>query len=370
MKGSTLYALMLVTLIGCFSTGSLPVRAAPQAANTNALAAASCSFTVWAPGNNYPLGTVVKYNANGNFYKLVNVGTNGSDGTDPTISTWYWQPTQCDATPPSTCSYTVWSAGVNYPLGTIVKYNANGNFYKLVNVGTNGSDGTDPTISTWYWQPTQCSGGGGSPGGGSFVVSEALFNQMFPNRNAFYTYSGLVSALSAFPAFATESDPNVARQEAAAFLANASHETSGLVYIREVNQANWNSYCQPVGSCGSYQYYGRGPLQLSWNYNYSSAGLALGIDLLHNPDLVATDASVAWKTALWYWMTQSGQTALTPHQAISGGQGFGATIRAINGGIECNATGVGHDEMQDRVNLYIRYTGLLGVSTGNGAIGC
>ena len=270
----------------------------------------------------------------------------------------------------ATCNAVTWSAGINYTLGTVVRYAPNGNYYKLVNAGTNGSDGTDPTISTWYWQPTQCDNSGGGSSGGSFVVSEALFNQMFPSRNSFYTYAGLVSALSAYPQFATESNASVARQEAAAFLANVSHETSGLVYIREVNQANWNSYCQPVGSCGNLQYYGRGPLQLSWNYNYSAAGNALGLDLLHNPDLVATNSAVAWKTALWFWMTQSGQTALTPHQAISGGQGFGATIRAINGGIECNAIGVGHDEMQDRVNIYTNFTRLLGVSTGSGALGC
>ncbi|MFE9609848.1 chitinase, partial [Streptomyces sp. NPDC006012] len=32
-----------------------------------------------------------------------------------------------------------------------------------------------------------------------FVVSEAQFNQMFPSRNAFYTYGGLTAALSAYP---------------------------------------------------------------------------------------------------------------------------------------------------------------------------
>ncbi|GGJ30067.1 hypothetical protein GCM10010121_046780 [Streptomyces brasiliensis] len=31
-----------------------------------------------------------------------------------------------------------------------------------------------------------------------FVVTESQFNQMFPNRNSFYTYSGLTAALSAY----------------------------------------------------------------------------------------------------------------------------------------------------------------------------
>ncbi|MGV9241688.1 chitinase, partial [Streptomyces nigra] len=40
-------------------------------------------------------------------------------------------------------------------------------------------------------QPAQSASAAG------FVVSEAQFNQMFPGRNSFYTYSGLVAALSA-----------------------------------------------------------------------------------------------------------------------------------------------------------------------------
>ncbi|MET7431696.1 glycoside hydrolase family 19 protein, partial [Streptomyces flaveolus] len=55
-----------------------------------------------------------------------------------------------------------------------------------------------------------------------FVVSEAQFNQMFPNRNSFYTYSGLTAALGAYPAFANTGSDTVKKQEAAAFLANVS----------------------------------------------------------------------------------------------------------------------------------------------------
>ncbi|KVA13797.1 chitinase [Burkholderia ubonensis] len=266
------------------------------------------------------------------------------------------------------CQYTAWTRGVNYPLGAIVLYQANGRFYKVVNVGSNGSDGTDPTISSWYWAPTTCDAGSPPPsGGGSFVVGRATFDQMFPTRNAFYTYDGLIAALKKYPEFATEPDQAVARQEAAAFLANVSHETSGLVYIREVNQANWDKYCS-IGNCGGKLYYGRGPMQLSWDYNYKTAGIALGLDLLGNPDWVATNAAIAWETALWFWMTQSGAGRMTPHQAMSTGQGFGETIRSINGALECN--GGNAAERQDRIDTYKRFTGLLGTSVGGGNIGC
>jgi predicted chitinase len=256
------------------------------------------------------------------------------------------------------CNAVTWTRGVNYGLGTVVLFPPNGQYYKVVNVGSNGSDATDPTISTWYWQPTACGGGGG------FVVSEVLFNQMFPSRIAFYNYQGLVAALGAYPAFATSGNDTVKRQEAAAFLANIDHESGGLRYVREINTANWNSYCSS-GNCGGRQYYGRGPTQLSWDYNYRAAGDALGIDLLGNPDLVATDSAIAWKTAIWFWMTQRSAAPRTPHDAMVQGAGFGETIRAINGGIECNASGLGNQQMRARVDKYLEFTRLLGVPAGN-----
>jgi predicted chitinase len=206
---------------------------------------------------------------------------------------------------------------------------------------------------------------GSNPSG--FVVTEAQFNQMFPSRNGFYTYSGLVAALSAYPAFATTGSDTVKRQEAAAFLANVNHETGGLVYIVEQNTANYSHYCdwsQSYGCpAGQSAYYGRGPIQLSWNFNYKAAGDALGIDLLGNPWLVQNDAAVAWKTGLWFWMTSTGAGSMTPHNAMVNGAGFGETIRAINGSIECN--GGNPAQVQSRVDAYNRFTLALGVPAGN-----
>ncbi|MEE1753480.1 glycoside hydrolase family 19 protein, partial [Streptomyces sp. SP18CS02] len=90
------------------------------------------------------------------------------------------------------------------------------------------------------WSDQGTCGGGTGPGPSpDFVVSEAQFNQMFPNRNAFYTYSGLTAALSAYPGFAKTGSDTVKKQEAAAFLANVNHETGGLVHIVEQNTANY-----------------------------------------------------------------------------------------------------------------------------------
>lgn len=74
------------------SNGSSTVAGAEGA---TAAAATSCNAVVWTGGINYPLGTVVLYQPNGLYYKVVQVAGNGSDGTNPTISTWYWAQTSC-----------------------------------------------------------------------------------------------------------------------------------------------------------------------------------------------------------------------------------------------------------------------------------
>jgi chitinase len=87
-------------------------------------------------------------------------------------------------------------------------------------------------------------------------------------------------------------------------------------------------------------YYGRGPLQISWNYNYGPAGQSIGFDGLGDPDAVARSALVAFRSALWYWMNNV-------HGVFVSGQGFGATIRAINGALECD--GKNPDSVNNRV---------------------
>ena len=267
----------------------------------------------------------------------------------------------------TTCNYPSWVAGQYYAVGSIVKY-TNGLYYQA----THENPGYDPTISTWYWSPYTCSGGSTTPppSGGGFVVSEAQFNQMFPSRNGFYTYAGLTDAMKKYPAFATTGSDTVKKQEAAAFLANVNHETGGLVYIDEINTANWPHYCdtsQPYGCpAGQSAYHGRGPIQLSWNFNYYAAGNALGVDLLNNPNLVATNSSISWQTGLWYWMTGTGGAGTTSHNAMVNGQGFGTTIRAINS-IECN--GGNPAQVQSRIDAYNRFVALLGVPAG-GNLSC
>ena len=269
------------------------------------------------------------------------------------------------------CSASAWSSGAVYVGGNLVTH---GGAAWRAKWWTQGE--TPGTTGEWgVWERIgTCDGGDpptDPPGTEDFPVSQAQFNQFFPNRNSFYTYSGLVTALSAYPGFANSGSETVQKREAAAFLANVSHETGGLVHIVEQNTANYPHYCdtsQPYGCpAGNDQYYGRGPIQLSWNFNYKAAGDALGIDLLRNPRLVQTDSAIAWKTGLWYWNTQNGPGTMTPHAAMVNGAGFGETIRSINGSIECN--GGNPAQVQSRIDTYRRFTSALGVDPG-GNLSC
>ncbi|RPK48482.1 Chitinase class I [Streptomyces sp. ADI92-24] len=211
--------------------------------------------------------------------------------------------------------------------------------------------------------------GGACTGGvGDFVISEAEFDRIFPDRDPFYTYQGLIDALHAYPRFANTGTEAMRSREAAAFLTHADFESVGLKYVKEINEANYwikCDYSQPFGCpAGQSAYYGRGPIMFSWNFNYKAAGDALGLDLLNNPWLVERDPSVAWQTALWYWNTQNGPGTMTSHEAMVGGAGFGETIRSLNGALECD--GGNPASVRARVAKYERITGIIGTNPGSG----
>jgi predicted chitinase len=264
-----------------------------------------------------------------------------------------------------------WMAGTTYAEGDIVLFQ--GSYY----VAEHENPGYDPTISTYFWEPYTCTTGGGTTGGSSGgggsapvgdssfddIVSEDLFHQMFPDRNGFYTYQGLVDATRKYSAFAGTGTDEQRKREAAAFLANVARETGELIYIEQIEK---DVYCQPSERCPCQpgkQYYGRGPIQISWNYNYCAAGAELGYELLTQPELVAQNPTIAWATGLWFWMTQRGAGNFTPHQGIVEGHGFGETIRSINGGQECN--GAWAEAVVARVTFYERFCQLLGVTPGD-----
>ncbi|KAG0501663.1 hypothetical protein HPP92_001735 [Vanilla planifolia] len=159
----------------------------------------------------------------------------------------------------------------------------------------------------------------------SELIPEELYLTIFLHKDdaicpakGFYPYEAFVTATQFFPEFGTTGSVDTRKLELAAFLAQISHETTGgwdtapdgpytwgLCLKDEFNASS--DYCDtnntkwPCYPGKSYK--GRGPLQISWNYNYGTAGEALGFDGLRQPDLVSNRSELAFKMALWFWMT-------------------------------------------------------------------
>ncbi|KAK6930389.1 Chitin-binding, type 1 [Dillenia turbinata] len=197
------------------------------------------------------------------------------------------------------------------------------------------------------------------------IVTDDFFNGIINQADAscagksFYTRSAFLDAASSYSPFGTVGSVDDSKREIAAFFAHVTHETGHFCYIEEIDGAS-KDYCDETNTqypCVSGKnYYGRGPLQLSWNYNYGPAGNSIGFDGLNNPDIVASSSTISFKTALWYWMNHV-------HDIIVSGKGFGETIRAINGALECN--GGNTNAVSARVQYYTKYCTKLGVDPGN-----
>ena len=125
---------------------------APKPAPAPVTPPVACSSPAWVSGRPYVAGNVVKY-ANGNLY----IARYANPGYSPTVSTYYWSGYTCSqpAMPPPAslpaCNGSSWGAGKPYVAGNVVSY-ADGKRYiaKFPNPGYN------PSISTYYWAPYAC----------------------------------------------------------------------------------------------------------------------------------------------------------------------------------------------------------------------
>ncbi|KAL2920870.1 Acidic endochitinase SP2 [Bienertia sinuspersici] len=200
----------------------------------------------------------------------------------------------------------------------------------------------------------------------SDIVTQSFFDGIIGQAAAscagknFYTRDAFLNAAKAFPQFGTSGSGDDNKKEIAAFFAHVSHETTNLCHIEENDGAATNDpYCDQSKAAqypcaAGKKYYGRGPLQLSWNYNYGAAGKALNFNGLANPEQVATNVDISFKASMWFWMTNVRSVM---------NQGFGATIKAINGDLECN--GKNQAQANDRIQFYKKYCSAFGVDPGN-----
>jgi len=235
------------------------------------------------------------------------------------------------------------------------------------------------------------------------------------STNSTYTYSDVTAVWYAstlpetitvidFEDFVNRSSgsSNNAR-ELAGFLAHISKETTGgwqlpigggspgdyaqwgLYFVHEVGYNATNgagTYSQPSTEYPpnpAVGYYGRGPIQLSWNYNYGQLSKFLFNDkfvLLNNPDSVQEDGVLAFKSAIWFWMMPQCPKP-SCHQVMHDlwvptpgsysaskmyTSGFAHTNNIINGGLECRSasTSAFTDKVLLRSGLYKYYLGLMG----------
>lgn len=210
------------------------------------------------------------------------------------------------------------------------------------------------------------------------------WNELFPHRfgmdpgkgvtkkKDFYRFDAFLAAADSFPRFLSSTDTNIQKRELCAFLANIAKETGGgwdeapggyykwgLEYIEEVSCKNGcpqysdftkTSYPPVAGQ----SYHGRGPMQISWNYNYGQFSEAYFRDkniLLKDPSIVSSNPEVSFAAALWFWTTpqfpkpscheiMAGLWNPTPKDTAGGRfPGFGAVVNVINGGIDCGPKG-------------------------------
>jgi len=132
------------------------------------------------------------------------------------------------------------------------------------------------------------------------------------------------------------------------------------------------------GVNGKY-YYGRGPKQLTWNYNYgqfSEAWFGSKDTLLQHPELLSKDPVLSFASAIWFWMTPQfpkpschdimiGKWIPNASDTLKGRMsGFGATVNVINGGEECG-TGKAAAKTQCRYDYYLYFCKYFQVPPGD-----
>lgn len=113
----------------------------------------------------------------------------------------------------------------------------------------------------------------------------------------------------------------------ACFLSQLAHESGQLRHFEEIASGEAYEGRQDLGNVqqgDGVRYKGRGPIQLTGRKNYGLAGQVLGLDLLAEPELVAT-AEVGFRVAGWFFH-DNGLNELCDRER------FSEITRRINGG--------------------------------------
>ncbi len=113
----------------------------------------------------------------------------------------------------------------------------------------------------------------------------------------------------------------------AAFLAQCAHESTELLYMRELASGNAYEGRADLGNTepgDGPKYKGGGLIEITGRYNYVSCGQAIGVDLVGQPDLIEIPENACMASA-WFWKTH-GLNELADENK------FGTICHKVNGG--------------------------------------
>lgn len=200
-----------------------------------------------------------------------------------------------------------------------------------------------------------------------------------------------------FGTFLKEGFKKDRKRELAAFLANLSHETGGGWSTAPGGELKWglfwneniagrtgenmDAFVDPDSSklypgAPDKRYYGRGPIMMSWNFNYGLFSSIIYGDknvLLKKPEILAEDGKIGYMTAILFWMTPQNPKP-SAHDVIVNkwkptkadiakglkDPGFGMTIMVLNG-LEANQGEVEGSGVKRRAGHYRDLTSKMGI---------
>lgn len=229
------------------------------------------------------------------------------------------------------------------------------------------------------------------------------------NGKWYYTYDNVIKGMAQLEEFANYGDDNLKKLEIAAFLANIAQETGSDsshayggpgCFIQEGSGAYWGSQafsevCKPKGTCAPAGYAGRGPHQLTHDYNYQmySEAMGAGDKYFKDPDLLTKDWLIGIRGSIWFWghternqwsppnipLKPSAHNVLTGQWTPSNAStpnarkdyndvacgrtkaNFGIIINIINGGRECGPNANNPTGAKNRVKFLQEIAGAMGV---------
>jgi len=165
------------------------------------------------------------------------------------------------------------------------------------------------------------------------IISGEQLHEMMPNATDRNIGKFLIPLTRAMQEFSITSP-----MQAAAFIAQITHESGSLRYVEELADGSWYEFRKDLGNLefealqvahangtttGPW-FKGRGLIQITGYYNYKACGKGLKADLITNPKLLM-ETDYASRSAAWFWDTHN----LNSFADVGN---FYATTKIINGG--------------------------------------